>query len=774
MNVGTEDVDPCGEEGAANADDQSGVIPAAEEDFTVSLLGMVHPFDHGANAAGSFFALGSEKLAEETDVSGNFRGGESAEITLRHVGKVRGGFAAVVGRQLAEDFVLQLFEIDAAFFEKSRAILEVSFGRAVKVPDEALFPIRPTGVTRALSVGQGDEHERVEVVNRLHQFREMRDGGGVIEVAGLCGFGKEAVVVDQHDERAALLGGQLQAFGHAGGHHGAGFFMVAAVFGLARVVHQEREVKRGRIVVFEEQIAVAGEFRILAGDQVVQFVDADQSVLVGRVTVEKFMLHQAGETSELGQIASEKISLVHETQDASDLTLAGEDGKEHLARGARVLEGAVDQTESFAHQAEHFLREVESAHLSVLEETHQSLRILGENTGRVGVEHAVLGVKAVEAFRPFGRWRKETEQTGGAGGLQLGHHAVHGGGCDAVDVARVLVIVAHEGLHAGQHVLLWIFQPRGDLPLEVKGERIDRALVDEMHLGADAEQEVVGLFEEPAFAFGQDFFLHQFGRRHGVRMEVSVPEEILVIAQAAGPVFHVGFLHGHDASVLLVQFLLVDQSPGDVGVLLALDAFAFEFPAEAVDKFAVPGQPARFEHGGLGLQIGVGLRNRFTHGAHGVPYLETGIPEQAEDFLHGGGFPRVRFVPGVEEHDVDIAERIHLPASVSAEGDDGQTFGLRFSEMRGADLRENAAEENVDQVAALPHDFAAAGPGRNAQAQAVLFQPAETPVRLEAFGGGFSPGLLVEILGGADEDFFGIVTHEPQGPFFSGLRPHGE
>ena len=310
----------------------------------MSLLGMVHPFHHGANAAGSFLALGSEKLAEETHVPGNFRGGESAEIALRHVGKVRGGFVAVVGRQLAEHFFLQLLEINAAFFEESRAILQVSFGRAVEVPDEALFPIRPTGVTRALPVGQGDEHERVEVVGRLHQFREMRDGGGIIEVAGLCGFGKEAVVVDQHDQRAALLGGQLQAFGHAGGHHGAGFLVVAAVFGLARVVHQEREVKRGRIVIFEEQIAVAGEFRILAGDEVVQFVDADQGVLVGRVAVEKFMLHQAGETSELWQIASEEIGLVHETQDAADLTLAGEDGEEDFARRARVLEGAVDQT----------------------------------------------------------------------------------------------------------------------------------------------------------------------------------------------------------------------------------------------------------------------------------------------------------------------------------------------------------------------------------------------------------------------------------------------
>ena len=113
------------------------------------------------------------------------------------------------------------------------------------------------------------------------------------------------------------------------------------------------------------------------------------------------------------------------------------------------------------------MRKIEPAQLRVLEETHQPLRILGENTARVGVKHAAFRVKAVEAFRPLGRRREETEQTGSAGGLQLGHHAVHRGGCDAVDIAGVLVIVPHEGFDAGQHVLLRVFEPRGDLALEV-------------------------------------------------------------------------------------------------------------------------------------------------------------------------------------------------------------------------------------------------------------------------------------------------------------------
>ena len=39
-----------------------------------------------------------------------------------------------------------------------------------------------------------------------------------------------------------------------------------------------------------------------------------------------------------------------------------------------------------------------------------------------------------------------------------------------MDIPRVLVVIAHEGLDAGQHVLLRVGQPRGHLPLEVEGQ----------------------------------------------------------------------------------------------------------------------------------------------------------------------------------------------------------------------------------------------------------------------------------------------------------------
>ncbi|MFN9953174.1 MAG: hypothetical protein ACK55I_08745, partial [bacterium] len=102
----------------------------------------------------------------------------------------------------------------------------------------------------------------------------------------------------------------------------------------------------------------------------------------------------------------------------------------------------------------------------------------------------------------------------------------------------------------------------------------------------------------------------------------------------------VRLLHRDDAAVLLMEFLLVDEAPADVGAFLALDALALELLAEFHDQFAVAGQPARLKHGSLGLQVVVGLDDGFADGAHGVADFETGVPEQADDFLHRGGFLR--------------------------------------------------------------------------------------------------------------------------------------
>ena len=129
----------------------------------------------------------------------------------------------------------------------------------------------------------------------------------------------------------------------------------------------------------------------------------------------------------------------------------------------------------------------------------------------------------------------------------------------------------------------------------------------------------------------------------------------------------------------------------------------------------------------------------------------------------------------MEEHDVHVAERIHLAASVSAEGDPGQSVGLGPAQMRRAHLGEQAAEKNVHEVAALADDLASAGAGGDAQAQAVFLEAPEAAVGFEGFDGGFPACLAIEVFGCPVENFFQIVTHGPRTALrFSVRRRDGE
>ena len=502
------------------------------------------------------------------------------------------------------------------------------------------------------------------------------------------------MVVDQGDQRASLLGRKLQPPGDRSGHGGAGLLVMAPVAGLARVMHQERKVERARVLAFLEEPAVAPELRVFGVDQGIEFVDADQRVLVCRVAMEKFMLHKAGQPPEFGQITPEKIRLVHHAQDAADLSLARENGEKHLPGGAGILEGAVDHTESLTHEIDQRGGEGEVAQLGVLEQPHQPLRVLGENAGRLGVEQTVLGEKSVEVLGPRSPRGEESEKPGrGRGRIHRRGHL--GQGClgDALDVAGVLVILAHEGFHPLEHVLLGISQPGGDLALQKKRQGVDRALVDEMHLGAHTEEKIIGLLEQAPVALGQDFFLHQLGRGVGPAMKGSDPDQVLIVPQAAGSMLDVRLLHRGDASVLAVEFLLVGQTPGDVVRGFSPQALLLEFLAELGVKVAIPAEVSRLEHGGLGLQVLVGLADRLGHRADGMADLEPDVPEYLDHLLDGLGLLAVRPRAGVEKHDVHVAERIHFTPAVAAEGEDGKPRGLRPAEDAAADLRVEAAEK---------------------------------------------------------------------------------
>ena len=105
--------------------------------------------------------------------------------------------------------------------------------------------------------------------------------------------------------------------------------------------------------------------------------------------MEELVLHQAGQRRELGDVAPQKIALVHHAQDASHLPLAAEDGDEGFAGGARVTIGSVHQLQAAADQSHQFRREDGPALLGVLEGADHAERVVLENLARFGVEPAI-------------------------------------------------------------------------------------------------------------------------------------------------------------------------------------------------------------------------------------------------------------------------------------------------------------------------------------------------------------------------------------------------
>jgi len=77
-----------------------------------------------------------------------------------------------------------------------------------------------------------------------------------------------------------------------------------------------------RIFEFLKKFPVRHQLRIFSGGERIQLVDANQSMLVGGVAMKKFVLHEAGELSELGQISPEKIDTMHHAQHAANLAFA--------------------------------------------------------------------------------------------------------------------------------------------------------------------------------------------------------------------------------------------------------------------------------------------------------------------------------------------------------------------------------------------------------------------------------------------------------------------
>ena len=81
-----------------------------------------------------------------------------------------------------------------------------------------------------------------------------------------------------------------------------------------------------------EQFPIFEQLWVRCAGERIQFIDANQGVLVRRVAMKEFMLNQAGQLSKFRNILPEKIEPMHQPQGAADLTFARENLAKNLPR----------------------------------------------------------------------------------------------------------------------------------------------------------------------------------------------------------------------------------------------------------------------------------------------------------------------------------------------------------------------------------------------------------------------------------------------------------
>src|SRR5205809_6702395 len=133
----------------------------------------------------------------------------------------------------------------------------------------------------------------------------------------------------------------------------------------------------------------------------------------------------------------------------------------------------------------------------MLEEPHHAAGILIKKIATLWVDPAIGAVKAVEVFdarrRRFG---KEAEETAALPFLASCRYrwqteAFREQLCDVIDVARVLVVIAHESFASAKDILLRVAQSIREHELLAECDGIGRTLIEVMQFRADAQQKVV-------------------------------------------------------------------------------------------------------------------------------------------------------------------------------------------------------------------------------------------------------------------------------------------
>ena len=147
-----------------------------------------------------------KKAPEQFQVFDNFGEIARAEIIIRHEFKVRFDFLGVIWRKVFRDGGLQAFAFNSCLFVVRFPVGQITRGLVKQLPNERFFPIRPRFRTRPLTISQSEQHQCVQASLMFHDVAEFRHCGWVVQVSLLRGPREGKMMINQQDERFALLG----------------------------------------------------------------------------------------------------------------------------------------------------------------------------------------------------------------------------------------------------------------------------------------------------------------------------------------------------------------------------------------------------------------------------------------------------------------------------------------------------------------------------------------------------------------------------------------
>ncbi len=102
-------------------------------------------------------------------------------------------------------------------------------------------------------------------------------------------------------------------------------------------MQKQREVENEWIFESFKNLAIRGQLWIIRSRQRIEFVDTYQRMLVGRITMQKLMLHEAGELAEFGNVSSQEIDPMHHSENATHFPFSRQNRFKDVARAATIL-----------------------------------------------------------------------------------------------------------------------------------------------------------------------------------------------------------------------------------------------------------------------------------------------------------------------------------------------------------------------------------------------------------------------------------------------------